>query len=126
MALFDAPTRETCTVVRGATNTPLQALVIMNDPQYVEASIALGRRMISEGGDSPEARTTYGFRLATGRVPTSKEKALLAAALEKSSKRYESDRAAAQLLVDEENPELAAYAMVGTILLNLDELISRP
>lgn len=126
MALFDAPTRETCTVVRGGTNTPLQALVVMNDPQYVEASVALGRRMISEGGESPEERTTYGFRLATGRLPTSEEKVLLANAFERSRKRYESDPAAAKLLVKEENPELAAYTMVGTILLNLDELISRP
>ena len=67
MALFDAPTRETCAVVRNATNTPLQALVLMNEPQFVEAGISLGRRMIAEGGDSAETRLTHGFRLATGR-----------------------------------------------------------
>lgn len=126
MALFDAPTRETCAVVRGNTNTPLQALVVMNEPQYVEASIALGRRMISEGGEDSASRIGYGFRLATGRFPTDEEAALLAAGLERSRQRYESDPAAARLLVDEENSELAAYAMVGTVILNLDELISRP
>ena len=126
MVLFDAPTRETCSVVRGSTNTPLQALVILNEPQYVQAGIELGRRMIAEGGQDPAARTTYGFRLATGRLPTAEEKSLLAAALERSRKRYESDASAAQLLVDEANPELAAYATIGSILLNLDELINRP
>ena len=53
MSLFDAPTRETCAVVRNATNTPLQALVVMNEPQFVESGIALGNRMIQEGGATP-------------------------------------------------------------------------
>jgi len=123
MAIFDAPTRETCTVIRSNTNTPLQALVLMNEPQYVEAARAFGRRMIAEGGEN---RMGYGFRIATGREPTAEELSLLTAALEKHSLRYGKDPAAAKLLVGEENPELAAYTMLASILLNLDELINRP
>ncbi|QTN32751.1 DUF1553 domain-containing protein [Akkermansiaceae bacterium] len=123
MAIFDAPTRETCAVIRSNTNTPLQALVLMNEPQYVEAAVAFGRRMIAEGGAN---RAGYGFRMATGREPTAEELSLLAEALEKHHARYEKDPAAAKLLVGAENPELAAHAMLASILLNLDELINRP
>jgi hypothetical protein len=126
MALFEAPTRETCAVIRSKTNTPLQALVLMNEPQYVEAARAFGRRMIVEGGQTSSQRLKYGFRSATGRVPSTEEFLLLASALEKHRSRYAKDPAAAQLLVGEENPELAAYAMVASIILNLDELINRP
>lgn len=126
IALFDAPTRETCTVVRGSTNTPLQALVTMNDPQYVEAALAFGKRMLTEGGETAERKLEFGFRNATGREPTPEERVLLAKALEKHLARYSKDTAAAQLLVGEQNPELAAYTMVASILLNLDELINRP
>ncbi|MDE0837325.1 MAG: DUF1553 domain-containing protein, partial [Akkermansiaceae bacterium] len=126
MAIFDAPTRETCAVVRGSTNTPLQALVLMNDTQYVEAALAFGRHMLAEGGDANDQRLKYGFRRAIGRVPTSEEQVLLSAALKKHSLRYGKDPAAAHQLVGEENPELAAYTMVASIILNLDELINRP
>jgi hypothetical protein len=132
MALFDTPTRETCSVVRGSTNTPLQALVLMNEPQFVEAGVALGLRMIQQGGTTPAARLNYGFRLATGRNPTPKEAALLIHSLTKNTRRYTKDPAAARALVSsaevaaKQTPELAAYTMVGSLLLNLDELISRP
>jgi hypothetical protein len=126
MAIFDAPTRETCAVIRSSTNTPLQALVLMNEPQYVEAALAFGRRMLVEGGETSGQRLKYGFRCATGRVPSDEEFSLLASALEKHSTRYGKDLAAAQLLVGEENSDLAAYAMVASIILNLDELINRP
>ena len=126
MALFDAPTREVCSAVRGSTNTPLQALVVMNDPQYVEAAVAFGKRMIDEGGTSADSRLNYGFRVATGRVPTTEEQQLLTKSLERHLKRYADDLQAASSFVGFEDPELAAYAMVGTTLLNLDELISRP
>ena len=112
MAIFDAPTRETCSVSRNATNTPLQALVLLNEPQFVEAGAALGRRMIAEGGVSAEARLTLGFRLATGRKPTRQELSLLATALERHRKRLGS--------------EPAAFAMIGSTLINLDEFINRP
>lgn len=126
IALFDAPTRETCTVVRGSTNTPLQALVLMNDPQYVEAALAFGKIMISEGGTTPAERLNYGFRRAIGRTASPQEFSLLSKALERNRLRYEKDTAATQQLVSEENPELAAYTMVASIILNLDEIINRP
>src|SRR5436853_2900191 len=69
MITFDAPSRNVCAVTRPRTNTPLQALVTLNDPVYVEAAQALGRRMVKEGGATPEARLTYGFRLCLTRPP---------------------------------------------------------
>jgi hypothetical protein len=112
MAIFDAPTRETCSVVRNSTNTPLQALVVMNETQFVEAAAALGQRMIAEGGTSPPNRLTYGFRLVTGRSPTTEELSLLASALERHRQRL--------------GDETAAYAIIGSTLINLDEFINRP
>src|SRR5260370_16107672 len=70
---FDAPDREKCTARRAVTNTPLQALVMMNDPTYVEASRELARRMITEAGPDPAKRIAFAFRLATARKPTAKE-----------------------------------------------------
>ena len=124
MALFDAPTRETCAVVRGNTNTPLQALVMLNEPQFVEAGVALGRRMIADGGATPGERLAHGFRLASGRPPVPEEAALLARALARHQARYDRDPEAATKLAG--TPEEAAYAMVGATLLNLDEAINRP
>jgi hypothetical protein len=112
MAIFDAPTRETCAVVRNATNTPLQALVLLNEPQFVEAGNALGQRMIDEGGDTAEARIAYGFRLATGRNPDLKEMEILTSALDRNLSNH--------------RDESAAYGMIGSTLLNLDEFINRP
>ncbi len=126
IVLFDAPTRETCSVVRGSTNTPLQALVLMNDPQYVEAALAFGKLMISAGGTTPAERLNFGFRRAIGRAANPQEFSLLSKSLERNRLRYEKDSAATQQLVGEENPELAAYTMVASIILNLDEIINRP
>ena len=124
MALFDAPTRETCSVVRGATNTPLQALVVMNEPQFVAAGVALGNRMIREGGPSASSRLTYGFRLATGRAPESRELAVLEKSLARHLERYAKNEAGAKALAG--TPEQAAYAILGSTLINLDEFINRP
>lgn len=124
MALFDAPTRETCAVIRGATNTPLQALVTMNEPQFVQAGVALGKRMLEQGGASPQSRITYGFRLTTGRAPTSHELGLLEKSLTRHLERYTKNEADAKALAG--TPEQAAYAMLGSTLINLDEFINRP
>ncbi len=124
MAIFDAPTRETCAVVRGATNTPLQALVVMNEPQFVEAGIALGKRMIQEGGASPSTRLTYGFRLTTGRTPEPQELKVLEKSLDRYLERYTKNEADAKALAG--TPEQAAYAVLGSTLINLDEFINRP
>lgn len=126
IALFDAPTRETCTVLRGNTNTPLQALVVMNDPQYVEAAIAFGRHMIKKGGDTDSSRLSFGFRTATGRLPDERESKLLASAYQHHFKTFSKDPDAAQKFVGSREADVAAYAMVANTLLNLDELISRP
>ena len=66
---FDAPDREKCTVERERTNTPLQALVLLNDPTYVEAARKLAERMMREGGTDPADRVAFAFRLATARLP---------------------------------------------------------
>ena len=124
LALFDAPTRETCSVVRNATNTPLQALVVMNEPQFIAASMALGKRMLAEGGASSTSRLTHGFRLVTGRNPEANEMKLLEKALARHLERFTTGAADAQTLAG--TPEQAAYAMLGSTLINLDEFINRP
>jgi hypothetical protein len=85
MQLFDAPTRETCTVTRARTNTPLQALATLNDVQFVEAARALGERMLREAGPSIDERASYGFRCATARLPDERELAVLRGLVESGS-----------------------------------------
>ena len=77
MTVFDAPDREFCVVRRSTTNTPLQALTLLNDPIFVEAARKLAERVIKEGGSTPDARIAYAFRLATGRAPDREEKHIL-------------------------------------------------
>jgi hypothetical protein len=84
MATFDAPNREVCTLRRARTNTPLQALVTMNDPVYIEAAQALARRIIAEGGASPAERASYGFRLCLSRAPSDAETSRLVALYEQA------------------------------------------
>src|SRR5207245_4579017 len=69
MVTFDAPSRNVCTVTRPRTNTPLQALVTLNDPVYVEAAQALGRRMVKDGGATLKSKLQFGFRLSLSRPP---------------------------------------------------------
>ncbi len=135
LQIFDGATREACTTRRERTNTPLQALALMNDVTFVEAARGLAARMISEGGNDPEARLRFAFRLLTGRSPAESESTLLREALQVHLKTYREDRAAAlQLLqVGESAPppqlpasELAAYTALANTLLNLHETITRP
>jgi hypothetical protein len=134
LATFDAPDRETCTVRRLRTNTPLQALVLMNDPTYVEASRKLAERMIREGGSSPIDRVAYGFRLATARRPTSEEAAVLIKVFEHQLTKFHRTPGLADKLlsVGESKPdraldraELAAWSVVASMLLNLDETVTK-
>ncbi len=134
MEVFDAPSRETCTVRRERTNTPLQALALMNDLTYVEAARALARRLIREGGSSDDDRVAFGFRLVTARRPTTPELEVLRLGLQRHRTTYEKDREAAKELIQvghsEPDPEidvaeLAAYAALANALLNLDETISK-
>lgn len=130
MAIFDAPTRETCTVRRLNTNTPLQALVLLNAPQYLKASRALAVRMIKEGGTTPQERIGYAFRLATSREIQPNELKILNDAFTREEKRFTKDPGAAGQLMamTEKSPraiELAAYAVVASTILNLNETITR-
>lgn len=132
MALFDAPTRETCSVVRGNTNTPLQALVLMNEPQFVAAGVALGKRILNQVSDDHRSKIAFGFRLTTGRNPSPQELQILESSLQHNLERYRNDTQAARDLLDDPaaKPSLAAqqaaYAILGSTLLNLDESITRP
>ncbi|HVX10880.1 MAG TPA: DUF1553 domain-containing protein [Pirellulales bacterium] len=134
MATFDAPNREVCTVRRVRTNTPLQALVTLNDPVYVEASQALARRMVSSGGPTPQERASYGFRLCVARPPSSEELTRLVQLYEKALARFVKDPAEAQkLATDPLGPapaemnvaELAAWTAVSNVLLNMDETLMK-
>ena len=131
---FDAPSREACTVRRARTNTPLQALVLLNDKQYVEAARKLAERMMTEGGAAPPQRLEYGFRLGTSRKPTAEEAAVLLKVYESHLADFQKDAGLAEkLLATGEAPrnaslnisELAAFAMVGNLILNLDETVTK-
>jgi hypothetical protein len=134
LATFDAPSREVCQVRRARTNTPLQALELLNDVTYVEAARRLGERMVREGGDTEEQRLTYAFRRATARLPTAAELRLLARGLERYRETFRADVEAAKRFVrhgdsrvDErlDPVELAACTAAAGIILNLDETITR-
>ena len=134
MLLFDAPFRETCVLRRTRTNTPLQALNLLNDPTYVEAARLLAQRMLLEGGTAPESRITHGFRLVTARIPSGAELAILKASLERALLDFQADPAgaAALLKVGEASTdaklgavELASYTTLASILLNLDETVTK-
>jgi hypothetical protein len=134
MATFDAPSWEICQVKRATTNTPLQALALLNDVTYVEAARKFAERMITEGGDTADARLTFAFRLATGRKPLPAELSALGASLEKYVARFRNSPAAAEeLLSHGESPrdksldvvELAAHTAIASVLLNLDETVSK-
>ncbi|MBV8071682.1 MAG: DUF1553 domain-containing protein, partial [Acidobacteriaceae bacterium] len=130
---FDAPDREKCTARRGVTNTPLQALVLMNDPTYVEASRAFAERDLKEAGPTEADRIRYAFRLATDRDPSSKEFSILDGVYKKEMVHYDSNRAAAEKLLavgeSTRNPkydpaQLAAWTLVTSTILNMDETIT--
>ncbi|MEO7275813.1 MAG: DUF1553 domain-containing protein [Vicinamibacterales bacterium] len=134
LAAFDAPSREKCTARRGQTNTPLQALALMNDPTYVEASRALAQRALREGGTDTKHRLAYAFRLATARQPTGKEVDVLRRLLDGRLASFKKDPgAAARLLEVGESPrdrrlnpiEHAAWTTVASVILNLDETITK-
>ena len=112
------------------TNTPLQALVLLNDPQYIEASRALAARMLKEGGTTSRERISYAFRLATARTISNAELNILHGAFVREKKRFTKDPAAALgfLSVGQQAPgtiDLAAYAIVASTILNLNETITR-
>jgi len=134
LSMFDAPSRESCTVRRSRTNTPLQALVTLNDIQYVEAARVMAQRAIHEGGDNAAAQIAYAFKLAAGRDAGARELAVLQSIYDEQLAVYEADpdAAAALIAVGEAPPddalapiELAAMTIVTNTLLNLDEVLTQ-
>ncbi|QEG43293.1 PSD1 and planctomycete cytochrome C domain-containing protein [Roseimaritima ulvae] len=134
MATFDAPDREYCVVRRSRTNTPLQAFVMLHDPQFVEAARHLAARMIEEGGATPQQRIEYGFMLCTSRSPADAEQAILQQTLEDRLTQYQKDTEAAERLlnvgvtaVDQplDPVQLAAYTQVARMLMNLSEFLTK-
>jgi hypothetical protein len=133
LATFDAPIRETCTSKRPRTNTPLQALVLLNDPVFAEAARVLGERLRREANDDV-SRLVKGFRLVTSRSPEAREIDVLRGILERMRERFRAAPDAARALMNvgespvpaEEDPaEAAAWAAIGNVLLNLDETIHK-
>jgi hypothetical protein len=116
MSVFDAPSRETCTVRRLRTDTPLQALTTLNDPVFLEAAGALAKRVVDEAGPAPAARAALAFRLCTGRQPKPDE-------LNAIVQNYESQRQG--LLRKAKDADMAAWIMISNALLNLDETVTK-
>ena len=130
---LDAPTREFCNAQRAKTSTPLQSLVLMNDPVFVEAARGFAQRIMKEGGPDNAAKLRFAWRTALGRIPTEKETAILAKTLDAQLLTYNQDKTAAAALVkigDLPKPEgineseLAAWTALGNVLLNLNETIT--
>jgi Protein of unknown function (DUF1553)/Protein of unknown function (DUF1549)/Concanavalin A-like lectin/glucanases superfamily/Planctomycete cytochrome C len=134
MVTFDAADRETCVVRVSKTNTPLQALDLMNDVTYLEASRKLAERMMTEGGPDPADRIQYAFRLATSRPARQREVKLLLGVLGNFEQKYHAQPDAALHFVSTgksprnetlNSAELAAYTGVASVILNLDETITK-
>jgi mono/diheme cytochrome c family protein len=134
LVAFDAPSREECTVERPRSNTPLQALVLLNDPTYVEAARAFAERIVREGGDGTEPRLQFAYRQALCRKAQPAELNVLASLYEQHLQQYKADKQAADGLLrvgdrpapaDLDAAELAAWTSVARALLNLHETITR-
>jgi hypothetical protein len=134
MANFDSAMRETCAVREMRTNTPLQALNLMNDTTFLEAARQVGQRMMEQGGPDPERRLRYGFRLVTARTPSPQELEIVRDNLRFSLDYFSTkpERATTYLTQGDApldrklNPlELAAYTSAASLLLNLDETITK-
>ncbi|HEY6168414.1 MAG TPA: DUF1549 and DUF1553 domain-containing protein, partial [Verrucomicrobiae bacterium] len=134
MTTFDAPSREQFCVRRERSNTPLQALLLMNDVQYFEAARALAQRMLTESNARSEDRIRFAFRVVVGRAPTKSELAVLGDTLKHQLARFEKESEAAMKAISfgESKPkpelkpaELAAYTMVANVILNLDEAVTK-
>jgi mono/diheme cytochrome c family protein len=135
MLIFDAVSREVCTAKRESTSTPLQALVLLNDPQFVEAARVLAQRLWKVAPDDAGLRVEMAFRLATGRLPEPRERAILEQAYDEQLALFgENPEEALEYLETGEGPvledvpvdELAATAVLASTLMNLDEFIMKP
>ncbi|HYZ83658.1 MAG TPA: DUF1553 domain-containing protein [Bryobacteraceae bacterium] len=131
---FDAPTREECAVNRVNSNTPLQALILLNDPIFVEAARVFAQNMSTSGGATVEAQIAWAFEKALNRAPTAEEKSILTELYRKTLQRFESDKKGAEELLrvgeapvasTANAPQLAALTTVARTILNLHETITR-
>ena len=134
LTTFDAADRSVCSVKRQSTSTPLQALILLNDIQFVEASRFVGQRMLREGGATVEARVSWAFRVVTGRTPSDKERAVLVKMFAEQKALFEKDPAAAKKLLSVgEKPanamlpvaDLAAATVLANVLFSHDEAVMR-
>jgi hypothetical protein len=134
LSAFDAPDREVCAVKRTRTNTPLQALVMWNDPTYMEAARKMAERVMLADHPSVENRIIDAFRIATGRKPTDKEVTVLKKVFDAQLDGYRNNPAAVQKVLsigeaprntELDQTRLAAWTMVCSTILNLDETITR-
>ena len=134
MMNFDAAGRESCVVREIRTNTPLQALNLMNDVTFLEAARFIGQRMLKEGGPDDAARLAYGFRLVLSRAPSVKEKEILLDSLRFHRDKFATNPQDGEALLKEGesrsdaslNPrELAAYASIASLILNMDEAVTK-
>ncbi len=131
---FDAPTREECTAERNRSNTPLQALVLLNDPTYVEAARVFAGRILKEGGSEPETRLQWAFREALSRPANEAELAVLMPLVSRSIELFKADPAAVEELLavgdspklgDLDPTELAAWTQTARVIFNLHEFVTR-
>lgn len=134
MAAFDAPDRETCVIRRARTNTPLQALVLLNDPTYIEAGRKFAEQILLKANEN-QARFELAFQMALCRSPKTEEVEVLLKILQTAEKRFSSDPVAANNLTSigysKRNEKLnsstlAAWTTITCMILNLDETISKP
>jgi hypothetical protein len=134
LLLFDATNREVCTIKRSRTNTPLQALALLNEVTYVEAAKALAMRITREGGTTLADRMKFAFEVVTGRVPSEKEMDVLLAGWQADHSDFSAmPETAKDLLAVGEIPispesdpiEMAAWTVTANVLLNLDEFVTR-
>ena len=134
LTIFDAPTREACVVRRQMSSTPLQALSLLNDEMYIETARKFAERIIKEGGGVPSQRLAWALRVATSRPAAATEVQILEQGLIRRLTQYRADAASAEkLLASGESPrdrsidpaELAAYTTAASVILNLDEVITR-
>jgi hypothetical protein len=134
MTSFDSTSREVCTVSRIRTNTPIQALVMLNDPVYIEAAQALARRVVNEGGASTRRRAEWAFRTVLGRPPQEDEVTVLAGLYRSEKEHYEAAPDAATEIAckplgpapeGQDVATLAAWTVVGNALMNTDEFVTK-
>ncbi|MBI4326064.1 MAG: PSD1 domain-containing protein [Chloroflexi bacterium] len=133
-AVFDAPSRDVCTSRRPRTNTPLQALTVLNDPVFLEAARALAQRVLSEGGSRLSAQIDHAFRLCLSRPPAKAERKRLTSLYEQQWKSFARDPAAAEAWLNQgassrppnlDTAKLAAWMVLANVLLNLDETLTK-